>query len=140
MDRLRWLSRSTVRVRLTAWYVLLLGLTLILSSAYFYFQLSRGLQAQVDTSLQAAAAQILPVVEPDQNRLTFQHTANAQEITRELSQEGFIIRLMSPTGVIWDGIGNYESLPHSVPTAVGATSPVYEPALRLYSRRIDTPT
>jgi heavy metal sensor kinase len=120
--------------------VLLLGLTLILSSAYIYFQLSRSLQAQVDTSLQAAATQILPVVEPDQNRLTFQHTANAQEIIRELTQEGFIIRLMSPTGVIWDGIGNYQGLPHAVPTAVGATSPVYEPALRLYSRRIDTPT
>ena len=140
MDRLRWPGRSTVRVRLTAWYVLLVGLTLILSSAYIYFQLARSLQAQVDTSLQAAATQILPVVEPDQNRLTFQHTANAQEITRELTQEGFIIRLMSPTGVIWDGIGNYQGLPHAVPTAVGATSPVYEPALRLYSQRIDAPT
>jgi heavy metal sensor kinase len=50
-----WINRfRTLRVRLTLWYILLLGLTLLTCSALLYFQLENGLLAQVDNKLERA--------------------------------------------------------------------------------------
>ncbi len=50
-----WVNRfRTLRVRLTLWYILLLGLTLLMCSALLYFQLENGLLAQIDSKLQRA--------------------------------------------------------------------------------------
>jgi hypothetical protein len=57
---------GTVRLRLTAWYVLLLGLTLLLFSFYLHLRLERSLAAQMDDALEVAASQALAIVGEDQ--------------------------------------------------------------------------
>src|SRR5262249_57100958 len=53
---------GSVRLRLTAWYVLLLGLTLLLFSFYLHLRLERSLAAQLDDALQVATSQALALV------------------------------------------------------------------------------
>ena len=49
----------TLRVRLTAWYIVLLGLILLLFSVYLYIQLQRSLLAQLDAALEVVASQAM---------------------------------------------------------------------------------
>ena len=59
-----------MRLRLTAWYVLLLGLTLLLFSFYLHLRLERSLAAQLDDALQVAASQALALVDEAQGHPT----------------------------------------------------------------------
>jgi heavy metal sensor kinase len=52
------LARPPVRVRLTAWYVLLLGLILVALGAFLLLRLRADLVAEVDASLDTRAAQV----------------------------------------------------------------------------------
>lgn len=66
-DRLArlWLSRKTIRVRLTLWYVALLTLGLVGFSALLYFSLSQTLFAELDRALAAEGGQMNAEVEID---------------------------------------------------------------------------
>ncbi len=48
----------TIRVRLTLWYVALLGLILLMFSAFLYVSLARSLLSELDTSLSTTASQV----------------------------------------------------------------------------------
>jgi two-component system OmpR family sensor kinase len=54
-----WLARLPVRVRLTAWYVALLGLTLAALSGFLLLRLRADLVAGLDGSLDARSAELL---------------------------------------------------------------------------------
>ncbi len=133
-------SQRTLRVRLTGWYVLLLGLTLILFSTYLYFQVEHSLMERVDSSLKVAASESLAHLERESIYPAFANTQSYQETTHCLSQTGFAVRLMSGSGRVWDGFGSYAVVPAQVPSAGYTTLTKDEIHWRVYSQPIEMPS
>lgn len=135
-----WSNRATLRTRLTAWYTLLMSLTLLLFSGYLYLRLERGLLAQIDAALQVAASQALANLDEEDDRLAFQNTEAFQPVTVRLNLAGFAVRLIAPDGTVWDGFGGYAEVPLWVPSAAGYhTLGTGEARWRVYSQPIRTP-
>jgi heavy metal sensor kinase len=129
-----------VRLRLTAWYVLLLGLTLLLFSFYLHLRLEHSLAAQMDDALQVAASQALPLVGEEQGHPSFGTTDVAQTVIRRLIQAGFAGRLTAPDGTVWDGLGDAQYVPAGPPRAAGWSSVEVEGTdWRVYSQPLDAP-
>jgi heavy metal sensor kinase len=134
-----WLAERGLRLRLTIWYVLLLGLTLFLFSSYLYFRLQHSLLTQMDAALQVTASQALANLDEENGRPAFQNTDNTQAVTRHLSRVNFAVRLIAPDGTVWDGFGDLFAMPAWMPTAPGyATLSGDEARWRVYSQRIQT--
>ena len=126
-------------MRLTVWYVLLLGLSLLIFSSYLYIQLEHTLLAQTDVELQFASTQASANLEDEDrdNPTAFPNTENYQYKARRLSQAGFAVRLINQDGKVLDGFGRYMELPTRVPTVSGYTTlTVGETQWRVYSQRI----
>lgn len=119
MVSLKWIDRIPLRVKLTTWYVLLLGLTLSGLTGYLYFRLERKLISKVDTALQIVASQFLGYLADEGDSLTFQSKPIQRNASRRLRQVGFAIRLITPDGKVVDGFGRYRELPAKVPTEKG---------------------
>ena len=129
---------GSVRLRLTVWYVLLLGLTLVLFSFYLHLRLERSLAVQLDEALQVAASQALGLVSADSGHLTFGTTDAAQTVLRRLTQAGFAGRLTAPDGTVWDGFGDAQSVPVGPPPVLGWSSvEVKDTEWRVYSQPLD---
>jgi signal transduction histidine kinase len=117
-----WLRlRLPIRVKLTAWYVLLLGLTLTGSTGYLYLRLEHKLMTKVDSSLQIASAQSLLYIDSN-NGLLFQKTPQQRTLANRLSQLGLAARLITPAGKIADGFGRYREVPTQIPVVRGYTT------------------
>ncbi|PSM48834.1 two-component sensor histidine kinase [Chroococcidiopsis sp. CCALA 051] len=119
MVSLKWIDRIPLRVKLTVWYVLLLGLTLSGLTGYLYFRLERKLISKVDTALQIVASQFLGYLADEDDSLAFQNKPIQRNASRRLRQVGFAIRLITPDGKVVDGFGRYRELPAKVPTEKG---------------------
>jgi heavy metal sensor kinase len=133
-------GHRTLRMRLTAWYLLLLGLTLVLFSSYLYVRLEHSLLAQVDSALQLAASQAMVSLDDENGRLAFQNTENSLAVARRLDQAGFAVRLVAPDGTLWDSMGDAQSLPAWVPQGPGYVSVRGgEARWRIYSQPIQAP-
>lgn len=122
MVSLKWLNRIPVRVKLTAWYVLLLGLTLGGFTGYLYLRLERKLVDKVDTALQITASQFLIYTAEGGRFIAFQNTLIQRNTAQRLSQVGFAVRLITPDGNVVDGFGRYKEVPTWVPTEKGYTT------------------
>jgi len=133
-------DKRALRERLTAWYVLLVGLTLLLFSGYLYVQLEHNLLAQADNALQVAASQSLANLDDESSPPAFLKTESYQDTALHLSQAGFAVRLIAPNGQFWDGFGAYGEVPTWKPTASGyATLTKNNIHWRVYSQRIKMP-
>ncbi|MHB9032189.1 MAG: HAMP domain-containing protein, partial [Anaerolineae bacterium] len=119
MSRKSWPGVHSLHLRLTAWYVLLLGLTLILFSGYLYIRMEQSLLTQVDTGLQVAASQAMTNIDAENNQPEFQNNNVSQAVAQRLSHAGFVVRLVDLKGTVLDGIGDLTSLPPSLPAAPG---------------------
>jgi HAMP domain-containing protein len=117
MRNLFSLSQKTLRVRLTAWYILLLGLTLLIFSSYIYLQVQHSLLDRVDYALRVAAEEVLGSINPESDALTFSKTQNYQDTARCLSRTGFSARFINSEGKLGDSFGKSLTLP--VPKAAG---------------------
>jgi heavy metal sensor kinase len=115
-------GRGTLRMRLTVWYLLLLGLALILFSAYVYFRLEHSLLAQIDSTLQVAASQALANLDTEDGRPAFQDREGSLAVAGRPGQAGLAIRVIAPDGTVWDGLGDYGAVPAWVPQAAGYVS------------------
>lgn len=113
------LERQTLRVRLTAWYMLLLALALVLFSGYLYLQLEKSLIAQLDTTLQVTASQALDKTIAREGHPAFQNNPESQATTDRLIEAGLAVRLVDLEGKVWDGLANYSAVPLSLPTSKG---------------------
>lgn len=132
-----WPGRLPLRVRLTAWYTFLVALTLLFFNGYLYFRLRRSVLDQMDATLQAAASQALVGLDEENGRLAFQTTEFSQLMGGRLGQEGFAVRLIAPSGTVWDGLGDYHRVPVWVPAAPGYhTLGTGETRWRVYSQPI----
>lgn len=99
------MSQIPLRVRLTLWYLLLLGFAVSVFGVYQYFQLRRTLLASVDASLKLAATQALANVDMENGRPSFQNTENWSIASSALLRRDFAVRLLAPDGTVWDEIG-----------------------------------
>ncbi|MFM5979635.1 MAG: sensor histidine kinase [Sphaerospermopsis kisseleviana] len=115
-------NQSTIRTRLTTWYILLLGCTLVVFDTYLYIQLKHSLLSQLDTALQVAASETFAEVIQVNGHPTLKIKQQSETITRKLTNAGFSVRLVSPQGEIWDGIGSYKTIPPMMPVKMGYTS------------------
>jgi heavy metal sensor kinase len=94
-----WLTRiRTLRVRLTLWYMLLLGLTLLMCSTLLYFQLENGLLAQIDNKLERAMERCAD-------------TALTSKTVSCFAETGLAVQFRAPTGNGW-------SLPGEDPSSI----------------------
>jgi heavy metal sensor kinase len=133
-------GRGTLRMRLTAWYLLLLGLALIVFSAYVYFRLEHSLLAQIDSTLQVAVSQALANLDAENGRLAFQDAEGSLALARRLGQAGLAIRIIAPDGTVWDSFDDYPAVPAWVPQASGYVSLTGEETRwRLYSQLVQAP-
>ena len=139
MRSLFWLRRVPLRVRLTVWYVVLLGLTMTGFVGYLYFQLERHLLSQVDANLQIAASESLAHLNDESSPPVFQNTESYRDTARHLNQVGFAVRLLDLNGAFRDGFGRYQEVPTRMPMAPGyLTLTVHKTQWRLYSQPIQT--
>ena len=132
-----WIDVRTLRVRLTLWYVLLMGITLLVFSVYVYLRLHNNLVTQVDSSLQVTASQALTNLDMENAQPTFQNTEEAQATAAQLSKAGVAVQVISKDGTVWDGFGAYKSVPKWLPTSPGfVTVGEDKNAWRIYSQPI----
>ncbi|HHY97600.1 MAG TPA: HAMP domain-containing protein [Firmicutes bacterium] len=100
-----------IRIRLTLWYVLLVGVTLAAFGGFFYFNLARGLYAEVDSTLQLVAMQALRGVDNENGKPSFQNADEHGNIASRMEGRGFTMRLTDAYGNTLDGFGHYPVLP-----------------------------
>ncbi|MGB5636104.1 MAG: HAMP domain-containing protein, partial [Waterburya sp.] len=114
-----WLTKKSLRVRLTAWYMLLLGCTLIVFSSYLYLQLKSGSIRQVNTTLEVTASEIVANLTVDHNQPHFKETKPFQLHQEQLVNSGFVGRIISNKGKVWDSFGNDEIIASFLPQQKG---------------------
>jgi len=139
----------SARVRLTAWYVLLLGITLLAFGIFVNIQVKNTLLSQEDAALQLAADKLLPVISTARTPPTFlktgSHAQPFQDATTYLNQQFFSAHLVTPTGTVVDSIGDSGALGKNVsfgrPETSGYTIWPSNPGgrLRVYSQRLTAP-
>jgi heavy metal sensor kinase len=107
-----------IRIRLTLWYVLLMGLTFALLGSYIFFRIQRSLVDSIDIALHIAVSQIILSDEDIGVELVFDEEARQGNIGQSNSTN-FALRLVSPEGVVLDAIGPVENLPVWEPVREG---------------------
>src|SRR5689334_15638899 len=93
------LRRRTIRVRLTLWYMLLLGMSLLVFSVVLYVILDNALDGQVDNSLRVAADQALGAVTTDRGQISVPGDESESDL-RTLGERGMLVRVVDRTGRI----------------------------------------
>lgn len=101
----------SLRLRITAWYVLVLGLTAVIIGGLFYIELERSLFASVDLSLRAALSQAVSTIEADPRLPAFRDRNDVDVVVQNRGRTDFAVRLLSVRGTIADGAGAYRSGP-----------------------------
>lgn len=135
MFKLFWQGK-TLRVRLTAWYMVLLGLTLLVCNTYLYLQLQHSLIFQVDRTLHVIAHHSSASLQ-DENTPAFPNPESYQNMAGCLGQAGFAVRLTAPDGMMWDGSGPY--LPTWPPKVHGyVTLREKQTSWRVYSHPLES--
>lgn len=135
------LSKSTLRVRLTAWYIFLLSCTLMLFSSYLYLQLKSSLTSQLDETLEVTALEISHTLVKKNGHFAFQKLQHLLILPRSLNTQEFAVRLVSIDGKVLDGFGNYQALPVSMPSKRGyANLHCHETLWRVYNQSLSSIT
>ncbi|HUX20194.1 MAG TPA: ATP-binding protein [Spirochaetia bacterium] len=101
------LRRPPLRLRITAWYILVLGLTAAVVGALFSVELDRSLFASVDVSLQAALGQATGTIEAEKTGPAFRSKDDVDVVVRNRGRANFAVRLLANTGKVADGDGAY---------------------------------
>ncbi|WP_013324877.1 sensor histidine kinase [Gloeothece verrucosa] len=131
------LEKISLRVRLTGWYIILLGCTLAAFSSYLYLQLKYSLQSQVDRNLNITASEILNTLILDNEPPVLKKNNSSQKIASNLKQAGYAVRLITSTGKIVDGFGEYQEFPAPVPGQKGYSNFIYDSGIwRVYNQPI----
>ncbi|MCB1223567.1 MAG: HAMP domain-containing protein, partial [Mesotoga sp.] len=103
-----------IRIKLTLWYVLFLGVILFAFSILIYMILSAQLHSETDSSLRIVSSQLLANIEIVQNYPVFKKTVEMDSLTNRLLAEGFAVRLMDNSGSIVEGFGPFGILKASI--------------------------
>ncbi|GAC1550043.1 MAG: ATP-binding protein [Herpetosiphon sp.] len=104
------LRPSTIRARLTLWYVALLGLILLAFSSILYVTLAHGLYQQLDDGLSVAAQEAATALNNDNGVLTLQSPEADVEVNT-LRERGLMVRIIDLDGHVLDSAGPLRDLP-----------------------------
>lgn len=108
---LQLLRRPPIRLRITAWYVLILGITAAVVGSVFTVALDRSLFASVDHSLQAALSQAVGTIEAEPGGPVFRSRGDVDLVVQNRGRDNFALRLLSAAGKVVDGVGAYRTGP-----------------------------
>lgn len=115
-----------IRIRLTAWYMVLVAVTLAAFGGFVYLNLARSLYAEVDRGLRTLAQEAARGIDNENGSLRFQNadatsstasgtstasTALAAPSGSRQPGNGIIMRLLDEAGNTADGIGDYAAIP-----------------------------
>ena len=103
-----------IRIKLTLWYVLFLGVILFAFSVSIYAILSAQLHSEADSSLRIVSSQLLANIEIVQDHPIFRKTVEMESLSNRLLAEGFAVRLMDGSGSIVEGFGPFGILKASL--------------------------
>jgi heavy metal sensor kinase len=131
-------SQLPLQYRLTLWYLLTLGLILLLFAAFLYFQMRANLLNQLDASLQLVASQMR--ISEENDRLIFQ-TGGIRSEGTAVANEEFVIYLITSDGALWDKAGRQTSAPLFWPPPLATTTLLSgDDHWRVYSQEIQVGT
>lgn len=108
-----------LRVRLTAWYVFLLALTLIIFSSYLYVKLQQNLIKQIDEFLAVTATELIDSYIENAPIPHFYENKETAEHLQGLLKQHFIGRIITSDGKVTDSFNFYQSLPLVIPKNTG---------------------
>jgi two-component system heavy metal sensor histidine kinase CusS len=94
---------GTLRQRVVASFVVVIGLSLLGVGTYVYFQTEHRLLQEVDSGLHAAASQALLSLQEEDGRLII--SGDGPAVSRPGAEAGFSLRVLTPDGVQSDGAG-----------------------------------
>lgn len=127
-------SRSLpIRARLTIWYTLVLAVLLVSTGVFFYVSTSRVLRAQVDSALRLVAVQAVAGVQHIDGVPRLRDPEEPRTLPALLSSRGYALRLITASGQVLDGAGEYRRLPAVPPVSGLATVEAGGESWRLYS-------
>ncbi len=127
-------AQLSLRWRLTIWYLLTLGLILLLFAAFLYWQLRANLFDQLDASLQLMAARTGVGLNNDGSRLVFLRD-QAPDAAAGGAGDLFGLYLTAADGTVWDRSDRAANLPLPENPRPGlATQLVGDDAWRVFSQ------
>lgn len=106
MAKSKWPLWQSLRVRIVAWYSLLVGLTMLTFDGYLYFQFRQSLLDQVDRTLAVAAIQALKNVDDEVADLNFDPRQDASTLASLLDQTGVSVYLFTQDGTLKGRFGD----------------------------------
>lgn len=93
--------RIPIRLQLTLWYLLLMGITFIAFSVYLLLRFQNSLLSAVDLSLQITITKTIAALDEEDfletGKLTFDHAGQTQT-----ASDDFAMRIISVEGEVWD--------------------------------------
>lgn len=93
--------RIPIRLQLTLWYLLLMGITFIAFSVYLLLRFQNSLLSAVDLSLQITITKTIAALDEEDfletGKLTFDHAGQTQA-----ASDDFAMRIISVEGEVWD--------------------------------------
>jgi signal transduction histidine kinase len=129
---------QTVRVKLTLWYIVLLGLTLLLFSGYIALRLESSLNDQTDTALQVGVSQVISVLDTTGTTPALPNTSMAQDVSRRLTQAGFNVWIRSNDGTTISHSGGLSDASTTTSITSGYGTVIFENAeWRVYYQKIE---
>jgi heavy metal sensor kinase len=114
--------RLGVRMALTAWYLLVLGLVIAAFSAALYWDQEQTLSAQVDRSLAGASGQVLALIDKHVDPIKFVDGEAYRHATNHLGQTGYAVLLFDPERRVLARFGRALQLPADIGTTSLATT------------------
>jgi heavy metal sensor kinase len=128
----------TVRVRLTLWYMMLLGFTLLLFSGYIALRLESSLSDQTDSALQVGVSQVISILDTTEDKPLLMNTATAQNVSHRLAQAGFNVWIRSNDGTVLNHIGDSADIAALAPIVPGYNTLTFDNAeWRIYRQKIE---
>ncbi len=109
---------SSLRFKLTLWYVLILGILLISFSSFLYFTLSKSLYRDVDNKLRSLAELIASESASPLSKFGFGNIDQALETSMDLKPIGKFIQVLDESGQIGRKSDNLKNI--QLPISLGA--------------------
>ena len=105
------INRLGLRVRLTLWYVLLMGLTLCLFSGFLYVRLQATMLNSIDVQLSVAVSQAVATLDDEDGKPAFEDPDYTLVGPAGFKHSDFALLLFRPDGSLQGGLGDYEEVP-----------------------------
>ena len=105
------INRLGLRVRLTLWYVLLMGLTLCLFSGFLYVRLQATMLNSIDVQLSVAVSQAVATLDDEDGEPAFEDPDYALVGSTGFKHSDFALLLFRSDGSLQGGLGDYEEVP-----------------------------